>query len=421
MSAPPPRQISAAHARRFLVRRHLLDPARSLPAQPSSVLKAIERLGSFQFDPLEVPGARNHDLVLHARIKGYRREWCDHWLYAPRSRRRLIELYNKALNILPIEELPWYRLAWTRSQPHYRDFLREHAALADRIRTHIRDEGPVSTAAFADHDQVINWWWDTSSAATTRAARAVLEAMFVSGEIGIARREGSRRFYDLIERLVPAQYLDAPPAPEAEAWRHRVLSRYRAVGLVATTGNAELVWGQAGSVAQRKVITMSLIDEGVLVPVEVEGRRGVRLVMAEELPILEATARRSRRPPTVSFLAPLDPLMWDRPMLRDLFDFDYLWEVYTPEAKRRHGYYVLPILFGDRFAGRLEPKLDRKRRQLDINGVWFEDGFEPMSEPGFIPALAEALRAYRSFIGADVVTWPRSRIGRDLARAVAVA
>jgi hypothetical protein len=417
MSSPPSRPISADHARRFLVRRHLLDPARSLPARPASVLRAIERLGSFQFDPLEYTGARNHDLVLHARIAGYHRDWCDRWLYAPRGRRRLIELYNKALNILPIEELPYYRLSWARAAGHYDEFLAKHRALANRIRDHVRDHGPVPTAAFRDVDARIQWWWD-SDTTTTTAARAILEALFVVGEMGIARRDGNRRYYDLIERLVPAAILDAEPASETDALRHRVLSRFRAVGFAASTGNAELVWGGAGLVSRRKVIIAGLIDEGTLVPVEVEGMRGIRLVLADEVPILNAAVHRSRRTPTVSFLAPLDPLMWDRPMLRDLFGFDYLWEVYTPAAKRRHGYYVLPILFGDRFAGRIEPRLDRKRRHLDIVGVWFEPGFEPIAEPGFIPALRDALDVYRSFVGADTVSWPRTRIGRDLAGSV---
>jgi hypothetical protein len=421
MTTGAPRPISAEQARRFLVKRHLLDPPRALPARAASVLRVVDRLGSLQFDPLEVPGARNHDLVLHARVPGYRREWCDRWLYGPRDRRRLIELYNKALNILPIDELPWYRLSWTRMGAYYVDFLREHADLANRIRAHIRDEGPVSTAAFADVDHVINWWWDTNTTPSTRAARAVLEAMFVSGEIGIHHREGSRRFYDLIERLVPASILDTAPASEEEALRHRVLSRFKAVGLAATTGNAELVWGAAGKVAQRKVIIGKLVDEGVVVPVAIEGEGLTRLVLADEMPILEATARRSRRRPSVSFIAPLDPLAWDRPMLRSLFGFDYLWEVYTPAAKRRHGYYVLPILFGDRFVGRIEPRYERKTRSLHVLGIWFEAGFEPMTEPYFVPALAEALRAYRSFVGADSIAWPSSRLGRGLAKAVELA
>jgi uncharacterized protein YcaQ len=156
-----------------------------------------------------------------------------------------------------------------------------------------------------------------------------------------------------------------------------------------------------------------------LLPIEVDGLKGTRYMIASEEPILEASADASSLPrPDVSFLAPLDPLVWDRRQLRDLWNFDYLWEVYVPEAKRKWGYYVLPIVFGDRFVGRIEPRLDRKSKTLTILGIWFQDGFEPTEEPRFIPALREAIEAYRSFVGADKVTWPRMRIAREIARAL---
>ena len=196
-----PIQLSREQARRFLVRRHGLAPPRSLPARPESVLTAMDLLGLLQFDPLEVPGARNHDLVLHARINGYRREWCDRWLYG--SDRRLFEIYNKSLNIVPIDELPLHSVSWDRHLDHYEaGILREHADVADNIIKRISAEGPLSTAAFAEHGNSVDWWW-----APTRVARAVLEALFVIGRVGISRREGNRRYYDLVERLVPEDLL----------------------------------------------------------------------------------------------------------------------------------------------------------------------------------------------------------------------
>ena len=170
-----PITLTAEHARRFLVRRQMLAPPRALPARAESVLTVIDRLGSLQFDPIEVPGARNHDLVLHARIDGYRREWCDHWLYGPQ--RRLIEMYNKMLSIVPMAELPYYSLQWTDSAEHYNErILTEEGAVADAILERIRTDGPLSTADFKEHAHSIDWWW-----APTRAARAVLEALFVTG------------------------------------------------------------------------------------------------------------------------------------------------------------------------------------------------------------------------------------------------
>ncbi len=414
MPDPTPQlMISADHARRFLVSRHLLDPPRALPAQPASVLRVVERLGGLQFDPLEMPGARNHDLVLHARIDRYQRGWCEEWLYG--DNRRLIEVYNKSLNILPIAELPHYTVAWDRATSRYRDgILREQAKVADAIVEQIRRDGPLSTASFRDHSHQVDWWW-----APTSAARAVMEALFVTGRLGIARREGNRRYYDLIERVVPQRLLRNHESHD-EAMRHRLLSRYRGVGLLGGQPNAEVIMG-TGTAAERARWTAELVEAGALLPVGVEGVRQVRYVLPDELPILEGTTAHSAHAPAVTFMAPLDPLIWDRRLLRELFSFDYIWEVYVPAAKRRHGYYVLPILFGDRLVGRIEPRLERRTASLQILGVWFEPGFRPMEEPDFVPALSAALAAYRAFVGAKTVSWPRSRLGRDLARSTRLA
>src|SRR5918992_430702 len=385
----PPLAISADHAKRFLVTRHLLAPPRSLPAKPESVLTVVERMGLLQFDPLEVPGARNHDLVLHARISGYRREWCERWLYGPD--RRLIEIYNKSLNLVPIEELPHYRISWQRNAAEYDGgILTKQADVAKAILKRLKTDAPLSTAAFSEHGHAVDWWW-----APTRASRAVMEA------------------------LVPAELLQLTE-PEEAAMTHRLLSRYRATGMTMPTGGTQSeVMYSAGPTADRVRRTARLVDDGILLPVEVEGLKATRYILAEEEPILDATADAASLTPGVSFLGPLDPLIWDRKgLLRGLFEFDYLWEVYVPEAKRRWGYYVLPMLFGDRFVGRIEPRLDRKAKSLAIIGIWFEPWFEPMETPGFLAAFAEALEAYRSFVGADRVSWPRTRAGRAIARAL---
>ena len=408
----PPIPLSADHARRFLVARHLLAPPRALPDRAESVLDVVERLGSLQFDPLEVPGARNHDLVLHARVAGYRRAWCEQWLYG--SDRRLIELYNKSLNLLPMHELPHHRITWQRSAASYDDgILTKQADVAKAILKRLRADGPLSTAAFSEHGHAVDWWW-----APTRASRAVMEALFVTGRIGIARRDGNRRHYDLIERLVPADLLRLKESEE-DAMAHRLLSRFRATGLTTPVGTQSEVMYSAGSVADRVRRTARLVADGRLLEVTLEDHKGPRYVVADERAILEATADASSAPPpAVSFLAPLDPLVWDRRLLRSLWGFDYLWEVYVPEARRRWGYYVLPVLFGDRFVGRIEPRLDRKAGTLRILGIWFEPGFEPMEADGFLPALREALAAYADFTGAMRITWPRTRPGRDVAAAL---
>ena len=400
-------ELSKAQARRFLVRRHLLAPPRSLAPAPESVLAVLDRLALLQFDPLEVPGARNHDLVLHARVEGYRREWCDQLLYGPG--RRLIELYNKSLNIVPLAELGHYRFTWDRNVPRQDNgILREQVTVADAVLAGIREHGPQSTAAFAEHGHAVDWWW-----APTRASRAVMEALFVSGRLGIARRDGNRRYYDLIERLVPPEIL-AAREPEDAARRWRLLSRYRATGLTAPSAQAEVMYS-AGSAAERRQMTAQLVEQGVLTDVALEGIKGPRYLVSAELPLLDSDTQPEPIPPAVSFLAPLDPLMWDRRLLRELWGFDYVWEVYVPEAKRRWGYYVLPILFGDRLVGRIEPRVDRKAGTLNVLGLWWEQGFVPRQEDGLVEGMKEALRAYRSFVGARSTAWlGKAAAGRRL-------
>ena len=357
------------------------------------MLAVVARLGSLQFDPLEVPGARNHDLVLHARIAGYRREWCDRWLYGPE--RRLFEAYNKSLNILPTSELPYYRIAWTRAETRFGPVLKHHRKLVRQILARIEEEGPLSAAAFAHVEGAIDWLW-----APARLGRALLEALFFTGRISIARRDRSLRSYDLTERLYPPALLAEKVRP-AEALQHRFLSRFRGTGLLGTAGPAEIVYG-TGTAKERARTLARLVDEGVLVRARVEGVPGDRFLLAEEQPLLEGR----RVPPAVAFLAPLDPFVWDRKLLRQLFGFDYVWEVYTPEHKRKHGYYVLPVLFGDRLVARVEPRKEKARDVVEMLGFWPEKGFD-LDEPGFVPALRAAAEAYRVFVGARTVTWPR--------------
>jgi uncharacterized protein len=418
---PRPRPISREVARRFLVLRHLLAPPRSLSAEPESVLRVVDRLGSLQFDPLEVAG-RNHDLVLLARIAGYRREWTDHWLYEDR---RLYETYNKGLSIVPTAEMPWHRFTWDRHRVAFDGgTFDEHAPLVDELLTRIREGGALLPRDVGPRE-AIDWYWRP-----TNQVRAILEALAQAGILGIARRERNLRVYDLIERLFPAALL-AERRPEAEQQRHRLLSRYRGGGLLGITGQAELWVGMGGSGRTsigRAELRRELVDDGSLLPIAVEGLKGERFVVARDLGDLEQAEREVAAgvPPGgkaagAAFLAPLDPLCWDRDLLRRLFDFDYIWEVYVPAAKRRWGYYVLPILYGDRLVGRIEPRIERRTKSLAVVGLWWEPGFDPLTVDGFVGAFAAAVAAHRDFGGSSRVVWPRATRHRNFVKAVRAA
>jgi uncharacterized protein YcaQ len=274
----------------------------------------------------------------------------------------------------------------------------------------IRAEGPLSSRDF-ERRGTIDWYWGP-----TNETRASLEALAEAGVLGLARRDGNLRYYDLVERLFPADLLAHRP-DEREQRRHKLLSRYRGHGLLGATGPAEL-WYGAGKGRRtpadppeaivRPELLADLVAEGELVPVDVQGVRGPRFVLASEVGLLEAAAREVDGPTaggSVVLLAPLDPLVWDRDLLRSLYGFDYVWEVYVPEPRRRWGYYVLPVLFGDRIVGRIEPRIERRSGTVRVLGAWWEDGFAPGAAVGFGDAMRDALAAYLRFGGAERLEW----------------
>jgi uncharacterized protein YcaQ len=391
-------KVTAEAARRFLFARHFLAPARSLAGGLEGVLEVFRKFGSIQFDPIAVAG-RNHDLVLHARVADYEPAWCD-VLY---ERREIFEATNKALSFVPTNEFPWFRHVMGRKGPRFHAAaLAENAAVAERVLERIRADGPLSSRDFEREAGPTKDWFGMPE----NAVRAVLEAYTVTGVIGLARRDGNLRYYDLLERLLPAEVL-ARQVPEREQLRHKMLSRYRAHGLLGPGGAGGTFDRIAPprSTAERvgrNELREDLVELGALVPVEVEGVRGKRLVLAEELAALQAPPESTR---SVAFIAPFDSLLWDTALLSSLFDFDYVWEGFFTPAKRRWGYYVLPIVFGDRFVGRIEPRIDRDQARVEVLNVWWEDGFAPRRADGFVDAMRDALRGYLRFAGADRLDW----------------
>ena len=390
-------RVTAEAARRFLVARHALAPARSLERGPEAVLGVFHRWGSIQFDPLSIAG-RSHDLVLHARVAEYDPAWCD-LLY---ERREIFEAYNKGLSLVAVSEFPWFRGILSQNP---RRLLAENAEVARRVLERIHAEGPLSSSDFErQRGQTTDWF-----GMPTNTVRAVLEAYAVTGVLGLARRDGNRRYYDLLERLLPADLL-AHEIPLEEQLRHKMLSRYRAHGLLGASPGADILGGLGPAKPDprwpgypgRNALRDELVELGKLVPVEVEDVRGKRFVLDDDVALLEAPPEPQ---PSVAFLPPFDPLVWDRGLLGSLFGFEYVWELFIPPTKRRWGWYVLPMLFGDRLVGRIEPRIDRAGSRVEVLGLWWEDGFAPRGAEGFVDAMREALRAYLRFGHATRIEW----------------
>jgi uncharacterized protein YcaQ len=410
-----PLRVSKAAARRFLAERHMLLPPRQLPASKGSVLALVERLGSLQFDPVDLAG-RSHEIVCHARIDGFEPRWVDELLYAKvPAHRALVEQYNGVLVIVPTSELPYYRRpADRRRERYWRDgTYKRLKPWADTIMQRITNEGALSSADFGPSKSV-EWSWGK-----TPAYRAALEMLQLAGLLHLARREGSRRWFDLAERLIPRNVLERRVSEE-EQIEHTFLARHRDLGLASANG----VWVQNDWPLKRKELVQRLVSRGALLEIEIAGLPGVWRIPGPERFALEAAMRATAGtrpsaadPNAVTLLSPLDPLIHDRKRLEALYNFHYRWEIYTPERKRIFGPYAMPIHAGDQIVGRIQLHRDARVNgaSLSVDDLWWERGARPNTH---LDGLATAIRAHQRLLGMSAGTISLSladrRDGRSL-------
>jgi uncharacterized protein YcaQ len=393
----------------------MLLPPRQLPASKGSVLALVERLGSLQFDPVDLAG-RSHEIVCHARIDGFEPRWVDELLYAKvPAHRALVEQYNGVLVIVPTSELPYYRRpADRRRERYWRDgTYKRLKPWADTIMQRITNEGALSSADFGPSKSV-EWSWGK-----TPAYRAALEMLQLAGLLHLARREGSRRWFDLAERLIPRNVLERRVSEE-EQIEHTFLARHRDLGLASANG----VWVQNDWPLKRKELVQRLVGRGALLEIEIAGLPGVWRIPGPERFALEAAMRATAGtrpsaadPNAVTLLSPLDPLIHDRKRLEALYNFHYRWEIYTPERKRIFGPYAMPIHAGDQIVGRIQLHRDARVNgaSLSVDDLWWERGARPNTH---LDGLAAAIRAHQRLLGMSAGTISLSladrRDGRSL-------
>ena len=334
----------------------------------------VRQAGCIQYDPVDVCG-KNAELTLQSRVRGFRKKMLADLLYRDRL---LVDYSDKELSIWPSEDWPFFSGYRERSVAHGKGFA-GIPELEEQAIDYIRKHGPVSSDTLPIEGTIfwhssMHWsgHWHTESP----AARSVLEQLYTDGVLLIHHKSGSRKFYDLAERYLPADLLAAPnPCPDDESlldWR--VLRRIGAVGMLWNR-RSDAWLGIPMSTEQREASFSRLEQAERIVPVQVESLRFPLYMLSGDLPLLESViACQADLRPRLEFLAPLDPMLWDRKLIEALWGYQYSWEIYTPVVKRKYGYYVLPMLYGDRFIGRIEPKADRKTNTLTITNLWFEPG-----------------------------------------------
>lgn len=380
------RTLTRTEARRLAIMGQLLAGPR-----PASVLEVVEGLGKVQVDPTAIV-ERAERLTLWSRLGAYDVD----------ELRRLTEesreLFEYGAHLIPTADLPLHRPVMRRfPRPEYTrgryeaEWLRDNAGFRSYILSELRSRGPLLSRDLDDRAEVP---WRTGGWNDGKNLSRMLELMWKAGEIAISRREGSQRAWDLFERVLPAD--DGEPLPDEMVAIETMDRQLRARGFADPKFGSALDY----RLPAREVALESLLTDGIAVPTAVEGLPGEWLAHAELLAALDGDAWQ----PRTTLLGPFDPLISDRERTETLFDFRYRVEIYVPAAKREFGYYVMPVLHGDRLIGRIDPAFDRKRRVLEVQAIFLE----PDAPADAWPVAIQAIDELAAWLGADETRVPAS-------------
>ncbi len=401
----------AAARRAALAAQGFADPRPGGPVTRRHLVRTLGRIRLLQLDSVNV-AVRAHYMPLFSRLGTYERTLVDDaaWSHSARRPRLLVEYWAHEASLLPVEDWPLLhagakRAGWWR---HYGALVERHPALVDDVLAAVAELGPVGAGTL---EAALGGptrprppgasWWERSD------VKRVCEYLFGTGALTTGTRRHFQRLYDLPERVLPPHVLAAPTPSDEEAARALVLRSAAALG-VATEPDLRDYYRLAPARSQEAVT--ELVDAGALEPVHVRGWRQT----AYRVPGVRVPRRITGR----ALLCPFDPLIWERARTERLFGFHYRIEIYVPEAKRRHGYYVLPFLLDGDLVARVDLKADRAAGVLRVPGAFAEPGVD---EPRVVAELAGELWDMAEWLGlGGVVAGERGDLAAPLAAALQV-
>jgi uncharacterized protein YcaQ len=372
------RSLSAGQARTLHLAAQGLLARPAGPATRDDVRAAVARMALLQLDTIHVV-ARSHHLVLFARLGDYQPAWLDE-LVADGA---LFETWAHEACIAPIEDHALHRRCLEHRDHWFvnraRRLLRHQGPAMRQLLEHVRAHGPVKAADFKGPRRGASAWWGW------KKEKGWLEAWLALGELMVARREGFQRVYDLTSRVHPAAGAQALPS-RAEADRALVERAVRALGVTQARWIHDYfrTRPRLGEEALRP-----LLEDGTLVQLEVRGWDAPGFVHRDHLALAEQVAAGGVPATHTALLSPFDPVVWDRERALAMFGFEYRLECYLPAARRRHGYFVLPILRRGALVGRLDAKAHRAERRFEVKALHLEEGVRPSA--ALLRDLARAL------------------------------
>lgn len=388
--------ISKEELRRFLVVYQGLYTNNTFIGE-EGIKKFIERVGCIQYDPLNIVG-RNADLVIQSRIEDYDPVMLEDLLY---NKRELIDGWDKMMAIYSVKDWPYFKRVRDERKKEVENVLKNRNSLdainyVEPVKEFIQKNGSTIPSEI-DLGSVEKGRWGHG-----KLSSATMDYMWNSGELGVKEKKNTQKKYDLIERLLPSEilYESEPFQNDEEFYKWYVKRRIGSIGAYWDRSGEGWLGNYISNKTLRQRVLNGLVDEGELVLIRVENLKETFYLRKEDISILNYSTSINRS--NVKFLAPLDNLIWDRKLTRDIFDFDYTWEVYKPIDKRKYGYYVLPVLYGDRIVARFEPELHRGNKPLVIKNWWWEDNFEVTND--CIDSVKEALDKFCKYLKADGIS-----------------
>jgi uncharacterized protein len=352
-------ELSQAAVRGIIVAAQGLQQKKKKPTK-QDVRDIIRQMHVLQIDTISVV-ARSPYLVLWSRLGDYDPRWLEDLL----AEGALFEYWSHAACFLPIEDFALYRpkmLSRGEMNGYLRKWINEHAEVADRVISRVRDNGAVRSSDFERSDGQKAAWWNW------KEEKIALEYLFWVGDLMIAKRHNFQRIYDLRERILP-QWDDAQVATTEKVHEQFVLNTVKALGVTKAEWIADYFRLKKAEVSA----ALKKIDkQGLLNTINVEGWKTPAYYHPDNQALIDAATAGKIPQSKTTLLSPFDPIVWDRARARDLYNFDYTIECYTPAAKRIYGYFTLPILYKNMVIGRLDPKAHRKEGLFEIKALHLE-------------------------------------------------
>ena len=387
-------KISREAARNFLVNYQNLNANEKLEGAKGTTI-FMNKVRCIQFDPLNVVG-KNADLVLQSRIANYKSEVLFDLLYKERS---LYDAFDKMISIIPLEDYPAMAQIRQKAVEQLKAILQWRNSIAaldilDEVKDFIRKNGPLPATKINIGEHADSGKWGHK-----KLSSAALDYLYHKGELGISSKIKTHKVYDLSERLFPKDILNSPSPfkSEHDFAKWYIKRRIGAVGLLWNKNGGAWLGFYTQDTKLRTQILQELVQEGEILEYKVEGLKEVFYIKKEDENLIGKPVKNN----VAQFIAPLDNLIWDREMTKALFDFEYTWEVYTPVAKRKFGYYVLPVLYKNQFIARFEPEQNRGKTPLQIKNWWWEPEIKITEK--MIEAIKDAFSRFSNFLGVPII------------------